>query len=278
MNKNKLIVGVALGLIIYLGVRSISNNKYKVSKSEPVVNGESDDNDISKIPMFFMAGDDSFMAKYNQVARDDDVIGFSENLLKRNPASYFRSMALVKKGKIYQNFASYKTAEENIGLLKGKIDGIMYDLEKWDKSNNEADEISKMSQKMAKLAKDNGVDYVAHLGISLAINNKKDPESIERMAQYANAYSPTAYPCLLKNSIDDCVNLMTQMAQRAKKYNPRVKIVTALSLEQNIPLTKQVEFLRRCKDFTDSILIFYYAGRANSAAKFWQIYQMIRGS
>jgi hypothetical protein len=25
-------------------------------------------------------------------------------------------------------------------------------------------------------------------------------------------------------------------------------------------------------------LIFYYAGRANSAAKFWQIYQMIRGS
>ena len=205
------------------------------------------------------------------------MIYFTEASLLQDKQKHLEAIAQVKKGKIIQAFSSLQTAKREIDSVKGAIDGISYDLELWQKSNAEWQDIEGASRKMSEIARSNNLLYLGHLGIKLSLGKKKDPLGIEHMAKYTDYYSAAIYPCLEKYCMDECVELMRSMVERAKKANPKIKVLVAVSLEKNIPLEQQYEFLRECSGFIDGIGIFLYPGRSDSEEKLKRLIKLIRG-
>ena len=276
---------IVFGLLIAIGYSYRRSLAFVKSRRTPAINQVSPEVSHQPVetgqagtkPFTFLAGTAEMISYYNQQASDQDYIYFFENSLLRNRQAQIEDYKKVAKGKIIQSFASYQNAEAELPYIKDYIQGVGYDLEKWDKSMNEGENIEASSQKMQALAKKYHLLYFSHLGIQLAERNRVDPESIEHMAKYADGYNLSLYPCLEQKSMTECVSMARNMAVRAKKYNSGVLVFVGISLEKNISLEDQLEFLEISSQFADGFGVFFYPTRPGSAVKFRQVMQMLRG-
>ncbi|UCD29143.1 MAG: hypothetical protein JSV03_01270, partial [Planctomycetota bacterium] len=175
-------------------------------------------NRMADLPIYFggstrmnQSGIVELIAYFNQVARDEDGYFLTESSLLSDPINHLNAISQVQHGLVVQNFASWQTASEEIELIADVIDVINYDLEMWDKSRGEWQDIEAASASMAGVAADYDLYYVGHLSNRLADRNDDDPLSIEHMAAHADAYNATAYPCLEMYSMAECVADMREM-------------------------------------------------------------------
>jgi hypothetical protein len=240
-------------------------------------------NDLSSLPITFLVDTKQKNGTYpsidyiNQIVRDTDYVAFSENSLLNNPQNHISAIKHVKKGKIIQNFASVKTASEYITYVKDYIDVVSYDLEKWDKSFGEGSSIEKSSKDMRTLVDKYHFQLIGHLGVQLATGRSGNPNSIEDMSKYSDGYGISLYPCLEQYSLNECVSMHKDMANRAKKANPSIFITVTVSVEKNITVNQHYQLLKISAPFIDGIGIFYNPQNPDSVKKFRELVNLIRG-
>lgn len=221
-------------------------------------------------------GSQRWVDLFASFARDGNVetadeLGFTENTLKKNQVQFENLISQVEKGRINYNFASYQNALQNIEYLKDKVDSISYDLEKWEKSLNEWQDISGFSQKMSKLAHSYGLLYKAGLSYQLA----KNQESIESMAEFADIYGPHSHS-FLKTDPDGYVEFMRSQAERARSRNPNVVIEIMVSTAEGTPsVQKLLEIIKKSLDFADRVMI-YHDNSEESYQKTDELIKMLR--
>ena len=235
------------------------------------------------LPLFFggstrmnQSGEVELITYFNQVARDEDGYFFRESSLLSDPVNHLDAMSQVQRGLLIQNFASWQTASEEIDLIADEIDVISYDLEHWEQSRDEWQDIEAASQSMAAIAAGYDLFYVGHLSNRLADRNDDDPLSIEHMAAHADAYNATAYPCLEMFSMEECVADMREMILRARSANPDIAIHVGISVEKNITLAQHYEYIEGNLDLTDGISVFAFPNRPDSVQRLKDFIALLR--
>jgi hypothetical protein len=238
---------------------------------------------MADLPVFFggptrmnASGQVELIAYFNEVAREDDGYFLTESSLLTDPTNHLAAISQIQEGRVVQNFASWQTAAEQLHLIVDLVDVIFYDLEHWEQSRDEWQDIELASQSMAAIAAAHGLFYIGHLSNRLADRNDDDPLSIEHMAAHADAYNATAYPCLEMFSMDECLADMREMIFRAKSANPQGEIHVGISLEKQITLVQQYEYIEGNLDLTDSISIFAYPNRPNSVQRLKDFIALLR--
>jgi hypothetical protein len=241
------------------------------------------ENRMTDLPIFFGGstrmnhnGVVELIAYFNQVARDQDGYFLTESSLLNDPVNHLNAISQVQNGLVVQNFASWQTASEEIDLIADVIDVIFYDLEHWEQSRDEWQDIDAASASMAAIANSYGLFYVGHLSNRLADRNDDDPLSIEHMAAHAEAYNATAYPCLEMYSMAECVADMREMILRAKSANPDIIIQVGISLEKNITLPQHYQYIQGNLDLTDAISIFIFPNRPDSVQRLQDFITLLR--
>ncbi|MDO8451405.1 MAG: hypothetical protein Q7S76_00880 [bacterium] len=241
---------------------------------------------LSQIPIFFTAstqptatGSYELIEYFNAHGRETDTISFGEASLLENPERHVEAMQAVSMGEVVQSFSSWQTAKDQLAIhpeLLSLTHALSYDLERWDQSRNEWENIASASAAMADLARQYNLKYYAHLSYQLANNNAEDPQSIEHMAEYADGYGVAAYPCLTEYDISYCAGLYRQMADRAKAANPFTLIIVNISLENDTPIQDTRALLEEIIDVSGAIGPFFYPGRPESIQKFWEFLAALR--
>ena len=238
---------------------------------------------VADLPVFFggstkmnQSGQVELIDYFNQVARDDDGYMFTESSLLSDPVNHLNAMAQVQAGRLVQNFASWQTGAEQLDLIAGEIDVIFYDLESWEQSRDEGQDIEASSESMADVATTYGLLYVGHLSNRLADRNDDDPLSIEHMAAHADAYNATAYPCLEMFSMAECVADMREMILRARSVNPDIEIQVGISVEKDVTMAEHYEYIEGNLDLTDGISIFAFPNRPDSIQRLKDFIALLR--
>jgi len=180
---------------------------------------------------------------------------------------------MVEKGMVIYNFASHQTARQHISYLADKIDGVSYDLELWEKSKNEGQNISSSSQTMSEIINEYELYYHGGLSYQLA----KNPNAIEDMAVYMDLYGPHSHG-LLKSDPDGYVEFLRDQAERARSVNPDIVIEIMVSTGDGTPsVEKTYEIIESCLDFTDRVMI-YHTNTEESYQKTQELIHLMRAN
>lgn len=186
---------------------------------------------VSDLPISFgTSADGNLIDYFNSVAQNDDSLGFTLDAVgKAGGIDAFKAAAArVTRGKVTYNYPSWQTAESEAGKLRGAIDGITYDLEKWDKSRGESADIAQASQQMERVARENGFYYVAGLSRQLV----KNTQNVTAMAKYSDVYNIHDHSYFKTRDWAGYVKFIHSQAALAKADNPDVIIEILVSTNQ----------------------------------------------
>lgn len=260
----KILVIIFIFILIIVSVKLIrdsDNNK----------NGKS----VSDLGITICVFDEKMLDIFNSFARDgdlksSDLLCFTENFLNNKP-TFEKFVSKATKGYIGINVASYNTVKSEVNYIKDWADVVSYDLELWEKSNNEHSNISLSSKEMSNLLHNNGLKYWGALSYQLAINEG----SIEEMAEYVDVYGPHSH-AFLKENPDEYVSFLREQSVRAKTKNPNVVIEIMVSTAEGSPgVEKLYEIVKNSLDFTDRVAI-YHSKSQESYAKTERLIKMLR--
>lgn len=262
------------GAILFMGLSQRQSQPGSSTRSPvPTVKGTGQKS--LNLPIAFAAGKNSEMIPYfNSIARDGDAIGFTEDTVDELGAEGFRSLvSTITKGDVQYNFASWQTAQEKAANLKGLVDYLTYDLERWDKSRGEWQDIAAASQQMRRVTSENNFSYIAGLSNSLS----KQASSVEAVSPPADVYNIHAHGYFKTNDLAGYVAYARNEAARAKAANPSIKIELLVSTTQSQSAQELYEkLILPSLDFTSQIFIYHLGGGEPAKTKMKELVALMR--
>lgn len=212
---------------------------------------------------------------FNEIARDEDVIGFTYGGVNRVGVEGFKKVVnQIKKGKVGFNEASWKKAQEDVPKLGGLIDYLSYDLENWKASGDEEKDIAGSSQKMQQIAHNNGLEYVGGLSYSLG----KQPGTVEDAARYADEYAIWAQPFFKQGDLEGFVSYAREAADRARSSNPNIKIQLVVNVAWKGYTVQDIldKVITPSLDFIDSVAIYHLTGGQEAESRLKELVGLMR--
>jgi hypothetical protein len=232
------------------------------------------------IPISIGANRGKSIPYFNEIAKEEDSIGFTESYFESlSSIEKFRKVTQkVEKGKIIFNSPSWKKFQTQFEELKDVIDCVAYDLENWEKSQGENQDIAVSYEKMAEILKENNLCLVAGLSYQLT----KKPGSVESASKYADIYNIHAHGFFKTGELEEYAEYLREQALRAKSTNQNIKIeimVQTSDISEEITVQDIYEkVILPSSDFTDRIMIYQMGGGQEADDKMKELIFLIRHS
>lgn len=215
---------------------------------------------------------------FNNIARPDDILLFPRHTLERNVDAHLEAIRRVQTGRVVQMFPSWQMAEEYAPLIRDDVDCLFYDLEKWDQSVAEWQDIAASSQKMAQIAAENGLCYIGMLSGSLANDVENDPAAVENMARYSYMFNIQWFG-ILERTPTEYSDYVISLSERARNVNENVLISMGVTVANdgagNQPETL-FPLIIEVADYIDLVGIFNNTRDPASTARLVELITLMR--
>jgi hypothetical protein len=209
-----------------------------------------------------------FIDYFNRIATEKDFVAFTTASIRNDKEEHINAMEQVAKGTVIQNIPSWQTAKEIFeqdqeegGRLIDLIDCIMYDLELWEHSLNEWEDIDAAFAEMKKIADQYDMCLMGHLSGRL---EQQSPGGVEQLAAYVDYYHIAWFAYPEREGIDAYISYLEDKVSRARAVNPSIKIIMSISVtKEDLSQDELFKFIQQAGLKADAVGLFSYGRRDN---------------